>query len=92
MVFEYPADYLIYPYYLYYIGGSFSVMFVVVFAHAIEVTPISMRQGGIILMEMSLYMAEKGFEIEKFLIGSFLSVVTKIKPIVALHFTLWIYN
>ena len=71
MVFEYPADYLIYPYYLYYIGGSFSVMFVVVFAHAIEVTPISMRQGGIILMEMSLYMAEKGFEIEKFLIGSF---------------------
>ena len=36
-------------------------MFVVVFAHAIEVTPISMRQGGIILMEMSLYMAEKGF-------------------------------
>ena len=40
-------------------------MFVVVFAHAIEVTPISMRQGGIILMEMSLYMAEKGFEINE---------------------------
>ena len=40
-------------------------MFVVVFAHAIEVTPISMRQGGIILMEMSLYMAEKGFEINQ---------------------------
>ena len=46
-------------------------MFVVVFAHAIEVTPISMRQGGIILMEMSLYMAEKGFKMQERVLESF---------------------
>ena len=66
ILFEYSPDYLVYPYYFYYFGGSYSVMFVVVFAHAIEVTPISMRQGGIILMEMSLYMAEKGFSMQLF--------------------------
>ena len=44
-------------------------MFVVVFAYVIEVSPINMRQGGIILMEMPIYMAEKGFQNRPTLIG-----------------------
>ena len=110
---EYSADYLIYPYYLYYTGGSVTVLFAIVFAHVVEVrdprtktgwsqterigpgsrsgtnqdqknvrnlavrgflvevTPINMRQNGIILMEMMMYMAELsllpfGFIIDKY--------------------------
>ena len=68
---EYSADFLIYPYYLYYTGGSVTVLFAIVFAHVVEVTPINMRQNGIILMEMMMYMAELsllpfGFIIDKY--------------------------
>ena len=68
---EYSADFLIYPYYLYYTGGSVTVLFAIVFAHVVEVTPINMRQIGIILMEMMMYMAELsllpfGFIIDKY--------------------------
>ena len=55
---EYSADYLIYPYYLYYTGGSVTVLFAIVFAHVVEVTPINKRQNGIIFMEMAIYIAE----------------------------------
>ena len=42
---EYSADYLVYPYYLYYTGGSVTVLFAVFFAHVVEVTPLNRRQG-----------------------------------------------
>ena len=68
---EYSADYLIYPYYLYYTGGSVTVLFAIVFAHVVEVTPINKRQNGIIFMEMAIYIAELyllpfGFIIDKY--------------------------
>ena len=48
-----------------------TVLFAIVFAHVVEVTPINKRQSGIIFMEMAIYISELyllpfGFIIDKY--------------------------
>ena len=56
--FEYDPIYLVYSGFVYYTGGGWSVLFVIVFAHTVEVTPPARRQVGICLMEMTICTAE----------------------------------
>ena len=56
--FEYDPIYLVYSSILYYIGGGVSVLFVIAFAHIVEVTPPVYRQIGICLMQMTIYISE----------------------------------
>ena len=58
ITFEYDPVYLVYAYIVYCVGGGYSLLFVISFAHVVEVTPIEQRQVGICLMEMAIYAAE----------------------------------
>ena len=43
---------------VYYVGGTYGVLLVISFSHVVDVTPFEIRQVGICLMEMTIYMAE----------------------------------